>query len=279
LLAACAQLFLLPAGWLFLQQLDRAGEPRLAALTPVVALGLLSLGTLQWFKRAATADPKVRDPLLALATVYRWIALAMSLWWVRQYIPGDEQIWTFTLIGVVIFGIAGWRRSREAVWFGGIYTLAAWLLFWSRSFDANFVYWPNFLAVLTWLAQQRIARRLPQRFALPEPLHTAVICLGCASLWRYVTLWVQLGASGFYLTASWSALALALFICGMILRERIYRWAGLAVLAGALGRVVLLDVWKLETIFRVLSFFALGLVLVVLGFLYNKYQEKIREWL
>jgi hypothetical protein len=29
----------------------------------------------------------------------------------------------------------------------------------------------------------------------------------------------------------------------------------------------------------VLSFMALGLVLLVLGFLYNEYQEKIREWL
>jgi len=29
----------------------------------------------------------------------------------------------------------------------------------------------------------------------------------------------------------------------------------------------------------VLSFLALGLVLVVLGFIYNKYQEKIRSWL
>jgi uncharacterized membrane protein len=74
-------------------------------------------------------------------------------------------------------------------------------------------------------------------------------------------------------------LALVLFVCGMALRERMYRWVGLAILASALGRVVIFDVWKLETIFRVLSFFALGLVLIVLGFIYNKYQEKIRQWL
>ena len=54
---------------------------------------------------------------------------------------------------------------------------------------------------------------------------------------------------------------------------------GLAVLACALGRVTVIDVWKLKTIYRVLSFMALGIVLLVLGFLYNKYQEKIREWL
>jgi uncharacterized membrane protein len=65
----------------------------------------------------------------------------------------------------------------------------------------------------------------------------------------------------------------------MVLRERMYRWLGLAVLACALGRVVIFDVWKLETIYRILSFMALGIVLLVLGFVYTKYQEKIKEWL
>ncbi|TAK93019.1 MAG: DUF2339 domain-containing protein, partial [Verrucomicrobia bacterium] len=284
LLAACAQLFLLPSGWLFVQQLQNAGEPKLAALAPIAALGLLSFAAVQWFKHKTDADSKTRDPLLALATGYRWFALTMSLWWVLQYIARPEQVWTFTLIGAVIFGVAGWLWSREAVLFGGIYTIAGLALFWLRSFDDNFIYLPNLLAVLAWLAQQRVARRLPQRYAVNEAAHTALICLGCASVWRYVTLWVitlrpELGASGSLVTASWSVLALVLFVCGMALRERMYRWAGLVVLAGALGRVVILDVWKLETIFRVLSFFALGLVLIVLGFIYNKYQEKIREWL
>jgi uncharacterized membrane protein len=53
----------------------------------------------------------------------------------------------------------------------------------------------------------------------------------------------------------------------------------LGILGCALGRVVLSDIWKLETIYRILSFVALGAVLLVLGFLYNKYQQKIREWL
>ena len=39
------------------------------------------------------------------------------------------------------------------------------------------------------------------------------------------------------------------------------------------------DAWKPETIYRILSFMAPGTVLLVLGFLYNKYQEKIKEWL
>jgi len=51
------------------------------------------------------------------------------------------------------------------------------------------------------------------------------------------------------------------------------------VLACALGRVALFDLWKLETLYRVLSFMALGIVLLVLGFIYSRYQEKIKQWL
>ena len=86
-------------------------------------------------------------------------------------------------------------------------------------------------------------------------------------------------ASGFYLTASWSVLALGLLATGMVLHERMYRWLGLGVLAVSLGRVVFFDIRELEPNYRVLSFLALGLVLIVLGFIYNRYQEKIRQWL
>ena len=83
----------------------------------------------------------------------------------------------------------------------------------------------------------------------------------------------------FLLTVSWAALAAALFAVGFALRERMHRWLGLGILACAVGRVFLSDVWKLEQIYRILSFIALGVVLLALGFIYNKYQDKIRQWL
>jgi uncharacterized membrane protein len=85
--------------------------------------------------------------------------------------------------------------------------------------------------------------------------------------------------SGFFVTMSWAIFAVLVFVAGIILRERFHRWFGLGVLAASVGRVVLVDVWKQETIYRVLTFMALGVALLVVGFIYNKYQEKIRQWL
>jgi uncharacterized membrane protein len=53
----------------------------------------------------------------------------------------------------------------------------------------------------------------------------------------------------------------------------------MGVLAAAVGRVIIVDVWQQEPVYRILTFLALGVALLVVGFLYNKYEERIRQWL
>jgi len=248
------------------------------ALVPMAALAVLSFSTGQWFSRHPQADTRVSKPLLQLAMAYRWVALAMSLWWVCEYIPERQRIWVMGLLGLAAFAGAGLLRSREALLFSSAFSLAAMVLFWLPVLDRQ-AFGPDLLVILALLAQAQTARRLAPRYEVPPQAYSVVVVLGGLSLWLFLCRWVTQNDWGSYLTASWSALALVLFSAGIVLRERVYRWTGLGILACALGRVVFIDVWKLEALYRVLSFLALGLVLLVLGFLYNKYQEKLREWL
>ena len=242
-------------------------------------MGLLSFGTVRWFQRKADAGEPARAPLLQIALLYRWTALVMTIWWVCEYIPARERIWLLALLGLLMFLFAGLYRSREILLSSAAFTLTALALFWLPLLEAPTVYWPNLVVIVILLGQRQIAKRLPEYYDLDSRVHATVIIIGGLSLWLFLTRWVCQNASGFYLTASWSALALVLFTVGMVLRERVYRWLGLGILAFALGRIVIFDVWKLETLYRILSFMALGIVLLVLGFIYNKYQEKIKEWL
>jgi len=208
--------------------------------------------------------------------------LVMSLVWVCDYIPERERIWFLTLLGLAAFAFAGWMRSTEALLFTASFNLTALALFWSAFLDPAAVYGPDLMAILILLLEQQLAQRWSERYRLERQVHAAVIVLGSVSVWLFVSRWViklEEASGGSYLTAGWSLLGLAFFGGGFALRERFYRWVGLCVLGCALGRVIIFDVWKLETIYRILSFMALGIVLLVLGFIYNKYQEKIREWL
>jgi uncharacterized membrane protein len=276
--AAFGQLFVTVAVIQFAWQLWQGSPPWRFTLAPIAALGLLSFGTVQWFKRSAQANA-AREPLLEAALVYRWVAVAMSIAWICDYIPARERIWVLSLIGLALFLWSGRIVKPEALVCSAVFTATAVSLFWVPLLETPVVYLPDLIAIILLLAQRQVARRFPQRYPLDPGIHNAVILVGGLSLWLFVSRWVLELANGFYLTASWSVLALILFTTGLSLRERMYRWIGLGVLACALGRVVLFDVWKLETVYRILSFMALGIVLLVLGFIYSKYQEKIKEWL
>ena len=205
----------------------------------------------------------------------------MSLSWIFHYIPHRHVFWVLTLAGGICFFWGAARPSREVWLTAACYTGVGFGSLWLQFRDPLLPSWPNLLAVLFLLAEQQIARRGSARFAWPERVHTALVLVGDLTLWLWVSRWILLesGQARLYLTAAWALLALAVFGAGFLLRERVDRWVGLGILACALGRVVFNDVWRLETIYRIASFMALGVVLLVLGFIYNKYQEKIRQWL
>lgn len=244
---------------------------------PILVLATLGLGARLWLQRRPEVSATVSTPILGLATAYLWVGAATSIWWIFEHTAPAQRAWVLAAVGVAVFGWAWWRSRPEALPFAATYTAASLVLMWLADSGTPMVSWLNLAALVAILIQQRVMRAHPDRLPAPAEAHTAVmLCLGF-SFWLFVWRWSM--QTGFSLTVGWSALGLLLFVLGMLFRERIYRWAALAVLGCALGRIVLFDVWKLGTVHRMLSFLALGVVLLVLGFLYNRYQEKIRQWL
>ncbi len=276
-LAICGQIFLGISAWEFLAELLHDKPVWFVPLAPLAVLGMLSFATVAWFARKPESSAKVRDPLLQVALIYRWLALAMSLLWIGEYVPERQRVWAFMLAAVVVFVLALWRCSREALVAVAVYAVASLAALWVREDLQMDAYWANLLALLALFALQQILRRVADKLPLAENIHAAIIFIVGVSLWRMLSCWVT--TSGIFLTMSWAGFALVVFALGMFLRERFHRWFGLGVLAAAVGRVVFVDVWKQETIFRVLTFMALGVALLVMGFVYNKYQDAIRKWL
>jgi len=75
----------------------------------------------------------------------------------------------------------------------------------------------------------------------------------------------QLALSGF-----WSALGFAAILVGLVQRRRALRLGGLSLLALAVGKVFLVDLAHLESIWRVGSFLAIGLLLLAGAFAYQR---------
>jgi len=251
----------------------------LAALAPLLSLGALAVGGQRWSVSRADSLPGIASQVQPLARWYGRLAMALLAWWLFQYADVQELVWSYTAMGTVAFVLSGVIKHRDLLRFAIVLHGCAVLGLLYQLSSETAVYWPNFVSVLAWMALQQAARRQAERFPGSALIHNTAMIVAGIALWSLGSRWVMQGFSGFYLTAGWSLYAFGVFALGIALRERIYRWIGLAVLGAALGRVAIFDVWKLDTLYRILSFFALGLVLLVLGFIYNKYQERIRQWL
>ena len=86
--------------------------------------------------------------------------------------------------------------------------------------------------------------------------------------------WSESIAESYAYSAVWLALALALFVAGLRLGQQYVRYAGLGVMVLVVLKVFLWDMSSLEGLYRIASFVGLGLCLVGIGWLYQRFVQR-----
>jgi uncharacterized membrane protein len=84
---------------------------------------------------------------------------------------------------------------------------------------------------------------------------------------------------GRYRTVAWGMEGVALLAAGLGVRERILRLEGLFLLLACILKLFLYDLRNLETIYRILSFIALGVILLGVSWIYTRFRERLRHYL
>ena len=92
-----------------------------------------------------------------------------------------------------------------------------------------------------------------------------------------VALAVKLSSG--HITIAWSLLGLVTFLFALIVGERSFRLAGLALLLISISKIVLIDIWKLSTPERFTTLIVLGAALMAVSFLYTRFSNTIRKYL
>ncbi len=100
-----------------------------------------------------------------------------------------------------------------------------------------------------------------------------------ALLFVTLTGHAQVAGHGEWLALIWTAGGFGLLVSGLASNDRPLRIAGLAFVAAALGHAVLVDVWKISSLLRVLSFTGLGCALLAAGYIYNRWHATLRKLL
>ena len=247
--------------------------PALAPIGNLVATGLLLT------QGAAGRLPVLRQgtSLGQLALAYRIAAGVLFAFWGFEYVTPPWRVAFFAGVGSAQILGGCFTRDRERIALGAAYAVAGFTLYWIGSVGSSAG--QNLAAFIAVPASLRIGRRFAGDAFLPAPVRHALVAAALASVWLWLTRTISTQGQSGHLTTAWALLALVVFAAGLGLRERIYRVGGFAILALAIGRLFVVDVWKLETIFRIVSFLILGAVLLFLGFVYNRFAETIRKWL
>jgi uncharacterized membrane protein len=104
------------------------------------------------------------------------------------------------------------------------------------------------------------------------------IALSVAATLSLVSL-IYLQVRPTLVTVTWGAQAAVLLATGFPTRERLLRLSGLGVLLACIMRLFVFDLPQLEELARIISFVALGAVLLTVSWIYTRYRARIQKFL
>jgi uncharacterized membrane protein len=81
----------------------------------------------------------------------------------------------------------------------------------------------------------------------------------------------------YWISVGWAVFSALLLVLGFWIRNRDLRYQGMLLIGLTVLKVFLYDTRELSTIYRTVSFMFLGVILLFLSFLYNKYKDKLKE--
>ena len=249
-----------------------------AVMTLIPFLVMLGMSHFLLHSRELIEDKT--HPLRILGSVgiqlYFFYGWALCLVWGIKFVPADVFFLIFTMVAIG-HALAHRRRERlERIIVATGFFLIGFLSFWVHTA----MHWnaPRILDViplLLLLGVQLAMRRRDKEGAVAEIVHVVIITIINLSLWQWTSRMVPGDAD----VISWGVLAFVLIGLGLFAMERAHRLFGLFVLLVSIANLTLLAWRNLEGATRILTFMGMGVILIVLGGLYHKYQEKMKEYL
>lgn len=108
-------------------------------------------------------------------------------------------------------------------------------------------------------------------FSAQHHLYNGFFCVSLTALITYAGI----RYAGFTLTIVWVAMAVALFVAGVLFRLKLFRVAAILLFGATLVKLLLADSMKFNSIQKVSAYIIIGVVLLIISFLYQKYKKII----
>ena len=115
------------------------------------------------------------------------------------------------------------------------------------------------------------------QFLIPQPRRARLYYSLLATVLLTILLYHEV--SGRLLTMAWGAEGVALLTAGFPLRDRALRLSGLTLFFVCISKLFAYDLEQLETMYRILSFIVLGLIMVSVSWVYTRFRDRVQRFL
>jgi uncharacterized membrane protein len=244
-----------------------------------------SQGLVDWERKLRAAD------------IYCWLGTITLAALMRFELEGD---WVASAWAALAFGLLAiaWSSKRRVFLYQGLMVAVGVLFrtvlhnFYERSFFPAPGWESRWITVGTSVALLLAA--LPFAFQLrkkkEESVETGLVRLlqGIVRRPEQLLFFIAVGLLTVLLatemrhgmvTLSWGLEGLVIFVLALWLGERSFRLTGLGLLLLCVGKILSVDVWRLDPRDRYLTFIVLGAALLLVSFLYTRNREALRQYL
>ncbi len=271
----------------------------LMAGVPLTVLALLIVETFAMGHRYHWIFPTYASMFSVWSAVIALVLMGLSLSWGPRWLD-RVGLAVFGLLGMFLFAntlgsLSGWRNQwRRLVADGYEDSIWNWMLINPRGVGFLF-------AVASAAIAAHLFRSLERR-ADAEEEESDMVPLGAwdrisvssaMSLFAILTglamLTVEVYAQGVIrdwrtgtslaITGVWTVFAIATLVSGIYYRSAGVRVLSLLLFLLTTGKVFLYDVWHLDRAIRTIAFVGLGLSLLLVSYLYQRYRDRIRTWI
>lgn len=246
---------------------------RLLSVLPVSAV-------LLYLWRRFGADPDGRR----FARWHLWAAVISTFVLLRFELGRTPTAAGWAGLALVVYYLGLRRADWDFRWQAYAIALAAFLRGWTTGFQIPDSFGGMPARVLTaaaviaaFYAAQLLTPRTPPADATAAEVHARTYFSVLATVLLTALLFHEI--SGSLLTIAWGLEGVALLLAGFPLRDRLLRLSGLALLLACILKLFLYDLRNLDTLYRILSFIGLGVILLSVSWLYTRFRERIRQYL
>lgn len=284
---------------IFFVNLNAAGNP--GEISPrVYTVVPLALAFFYAYRRleGATGDLTESERKYRAAGFCCWLSTLTLAALMRFELPADWVAAAWAALALVLVAVA-WRSGQRVFLHQALVASAGILMrtvlhnFYQRSYFPAPSWESRWLCVGTTVAllfaalpilfQLRRKDQAERPASAPMRLFTAVsrrpeqVFFFVALILLTVLLPVEMRHG--MVTLSWGVEGVAIFLLALWLAERSFRLSGLGLLLLCVGKIILVDVWRLNPRDRYLTFIVLGTALLLVSFLYTRNRETLRRYL